>query len=118
MGKKNDGKIEFDDGGSKAGASINKTLKDIEALLTGGELSPDYNAKKRVELRAKLLEAFEQVGKSWYRKGFNRGHRESYEHQETHGEVPRVLRTTTSRCLTASSKKRKYNLLSRIRNKS
>jgi hypothetical protein len=118
MGRKKNGKVEYDDGGSKAGASINKTLNDIEALLSGGELTPHYNSNMRAELRAKLLEAFETVGKSWYRKGFNRGHREAFEQAVAEGSVPRVLKTTKSRSLTASSKKRDIKLTSVIRNKS
>lgn len=116
MGRKKDGKVEYDDGGSKAGASINKTLNDIEALLSGNELTPHYNSKMRAELRAKLLAAFEKVGRSWYRKGFNRGHLEAFEQAGTDGSVPSVLKTTKKRSLTASSKKRDIKLTSVIRN--
>lgn len=113
-GRKRSG-AENDDGGANAGASINKTLKDIEALLTGQDMTPHNNANMRIELRETLLKAFEKVGKSWYRKGFNRGHLEAYRHAENTGSVPRKLKATKLRSLTPSSKKRSISLSSTIR---
>lgn len=70
MTAKNRSKAKYDDGGKRAGTSINKTIGDIEALLTGSEMTPHNDSIKRIELRAMLLEAFEQLGETWYRKGF------------------------------------------------
>lgn len=115
MSSKVKAKVEKDDGGASAATSINKTLTDIESILAGEELSPHFNAKLRIKLRNALLEAFEAVGQSWYRKGFNRGHREAYEQAQEDGNVPKVLRAAKSRCLTRSSMKRKIKLKSVIK---
>lgn len=106
---------ELDDGGANASASIKKTLKDIENLLAGLELTPHRNAGLRIELRATLLEALEQVGELWYRKGFNRGHREAYKRAKDTDQIPRILKTSKARRLTASSKKRIIKLSSKIK---
>ncbi|MDZ5605203.1 hypothetical protein SJI00_20740 [Pseudomonas sp. RP23018S] len=108
-------KVENDDGGASAAISIKKTLTDIENILAGEELSPHYSAKLRIKLRSALVEAFEAVGQSWYRKGFNRGHLEAYEQALEDGVVPKELRAVKKRQFTRSSISRKIKLKSVIK---
>ncbi|WP_213881746.1 hypothetical protein [Pseudomonas sp. dw_358] len=88
-------KSDYDDGGAAAGQSINKTLGDIEALLKGADFSPSSRPMRK-KLRECLQQALEDVSESWYKKGFNRGHREAYQwgfhdHPDTHSTDIRTL---------------------------
>ncbi|MFK3871992.1 hypothetical protein [Pseudoalteromonas rhizosphaerae] len=106
-------KLYEEDGGAAASASINKTLKEIEAILEGGNLP---NAGElRSKLRATLIESFEGVGKQWYRRGFNRGHRESYSAFKEKGKVPKSLKLEKSRKIVTSGSNLKIKLRSRIK---
>lgn len=73
-----------------ASASLNKTTTAIMKFLEdGGERPPR-------RLRAFLNEKLGDLAEMWYRKGFNRGHRESDKRCEA-GRVPRVLRFDATR---------------------
>lgn len=117
MAKKTGGRGSDDNGSFIAGASrsINLTLKDIDHILDGIDIPGPRRAKLREELRGKLLESFEKVGQQWYRKGFNRGHRESYKASQDTGEVPAKLTVTKTRKLTPSSAKKTIRLTSKIK---
>jgi hypothetical protein len=69
-----------------ASASIIKTLKEIEAIFGGERLSPA--GPKRKKLRTKLLATLIKSSKAWYRKGFKRGHMESFRHFQQKSRVP------------------------------
>lgn len=78
-----------------ASASIIKTLNEIEAILEGEKLTK--SGPKRAELRKKLQEALIKSSRSWYRKGFNRGHKESYLAFKTDDQVPTILAVQVER---------------------
>lgn len=78
-----------------ASASIMKTIKEIEAILEGEEL--DYSGPKRHALRAKLQAALIKSSRSWYKKGFKRGHMEAYRASVAKGEVPLTLSASVER---------------------
>ena len=105
-------KLYEEDGGAAASASIHKTLKEIEAILD--ENLPNAG-KLRSKLRSTLIESFESVGKQWYRKGFNRGHRESFSAFKEKGKVPKSLKLEKSRKIVTSGPKRLIKLRSRIK---
>lgn len=102
-----------DDGGAGASASINKTLSEIEAILDGEDLEP--SGELRTKLREKLLNSLEEVGQHWYKRGFNRGHREAYAAAALTGKVPRKLKACKARSFTASSQKARIQLRSTVR---
>ena len=78
-----------------ASASINKTISEIEAIVGGKNLG--HGSPKRAQLRAKLKNAVMRSSKSWYKKGFMRGHRESYHAHKLSGRVPRTLSVQVER---------------------
>lgn len=88
---------------SGASASINKTISDIEAILDGENLK--FAGPKRKELRSQLMDALINASKKWYKKGFNRGHIESYREFLTSKTVPRVLEVNVQREFLPNSKK-------------
>jgi hypothetical protein len=73
-----------------ASASLNKTISEIMKFLNSREPRP--TAALRVFLREKIGD----LGERWYRRGFNRGHRESRK-QMRKGKVPRTLRYDATR---------------------
>lgn len=78
-----------------ASASIKKTISEIEAIVTGESLGGA--GKNRQQLHAKLQDAVIKSSKLWYKKGFNRGHRESYRAHQESGQVPRTLSLLVTR---------------------
>jgi len=68
-----------------ASASLNETISEIMKFLKATEPRP--NAALRDFLREKIGD----LGERWYKRGFNRGHRESHK-QTRKGKVPRTLR--------------------------
>ncbi len=78
-----------------ASASIMKTLGEIEAIWNGEKLLPA--GPKRKKLRAKLKRVLIRSSKVWYKKGFNRGHRESFREWKQIGRVPDVLKAQVER---------------------
>jgi len=72
-----------------ASASIMKTLNEIEKIVGGKKLPPA--GPKRNALRQKLQAALIKSSRTWYRKGFNRGHRESFRAHKHQALVPATL---------------------------
>jgi hypothetical protein len=72
-----------------ASAAIMKTLGEIEAVLEGDKLS--MAGPKRKMLRAKLRAVLTRSSLVWYRKGFNRGHKESFREFKQKSRVPKTL---------------------------
>ncbi|GLO51023.1 hypothetical protein D3C76_1354110 [compost metagenome] len=95
-------KVVRDDQVELHSQSIQKTLKEIDKLLDGSQL--DKAGPLRKKLRDRILDAFDEVGKQWYRKGFNRGHRQAYEAFSETDNVPRKLKASKVRQFTPSSK--------------
>jgi hypothetical protein len=73
-----------------ASASLNKTTTSIMKFLEDEEQRPPRH------MRAFLYEKLGDLAEMWYRKGFNRGHKESDEQCEE-SRVPRVLRYDATR---------------------
>lgn len=78
-----------------ASSSIKKTLSDIELILEGEELI--NSGEMRTELRDKILVSLTELSTRWYKKGFNRGHKECFSHLEKHEEFPMTIRKTLKR---------------------
>ena len=72
-----------------ASASIMKTLREIEYILRGEKLDPA--GSKRTKLRKRLKKVLIRSSELWYRKGFNRGHKESFRIWKETGQVPTKL---------------------------
>jgi len=69
-----------------ASASLNLSITEIMEFL--GHDGP----RPAQELRSFLYEKIADLGVSWYKKGFKRGHIESYAAYKENDKVPRVLR--------------------------
>jgi len=69
-----------------ASMSLNKSIHEIEDFLKGNKIAP-----ATAPLRAELHERLEKLAERWYRKGFNRGHKESSK-QLANGKMPNPLR--------------------------
>lgn len=78
-----------------ASASINKTLNEIVRIVEGKRLAPA--GPLRVQLRAELQAVVIASSKRWYRKGFNRGHKECYRVAKRAGKVPSVIAAAVER---------------------
>jgi hypothetical protein len=107
-------KISEKDDAAAASASINKTLKEVEAILNGADLGPA--GELRSKLRDTLVKSFERVGRKWYRRGFNRGHREAYQAFSESRRVPDVLEAEKNRKIVDAGERRKIKLKSSIKN--
>ena len=76
-----------------ASKSLNQTISDVMDFLEDGADRP------AVDLRAFLYEKLGDLSEHWYRKGFNRGHRQSYKKFEAKGKVPVKLSYSCERNL-------------------
>jgi hypothetical protein len=56
--------------------SINKTIKELEALVRGERVIP--NGKLRANLHAVLFKLLRQKARFWYHRGFKRGHESAH----------------------------------------
>lgn len=81
--------------------SLNKTIREIDAFLSGQPQEPTSSAL-RDELHGKLAD----LARVWYAKGFNRGHRECRAAFKETGKVPKRLRTKVNRELFAAQKRK------------
>ena len=92
-----------------ASNSLKLSIAEIEAHLEGKGIrgTPGH-------YRAELHGALAEFAAHWYRRGFNRGHRESYELFEDTGAVPKALRAKVKRDLFAGNRK-SVKLRSRIK---
>jgi hypothetical protein len=73
-----------------ASASLKKTANEVMAFLGHQDPPPTAN------LRDFLDEKLGDLAIKWYRKGFNRGHKESHQHTAK-GKVPKTLRHDATR---------------------
>jgi len=98
------------DAGS-ASSSLNKTITDIMKHLgaTGG-------GRPNHDLRDFLYEQIGDLSEKWFKKGFNRGHVESYGEFKATGKVPRTLTYDCKRSL-SPKQHRVINLSSKIKAK-
>ncbi len=72
-----------------ASASLNRTISEISRLLKGKKMS--VAGPLRTKMRASILRAITTNAERWYKRGFNRGHIESYVQFRINEEVPRKL---------------------------
>lgn len=93
-----------------ASSSLNKTITEIMNEL--GQRGRRPNQALRKFLHRKIGD----FGGRWYKKGFNRGHIQSYEIFEKDDLVPNVLGYTASRPIFANQK-RTIQLKSEIKKK-
>ncbi|MDZ8120140.1 hypothetical protein [Pontiella agarivorans] len=96
-------KTQFEKGFAEgATSSINKTLEEIEKIMKGEELSDA--GPLRSDLRDAIENALIELATRWYKKGFNRGHKESYEKYVLKDKFPKRITTTVSRKLLPNAK--------------
>jgi len=76
--------------------SLKKSIDEVENFLKGIRVTPSTRP-----LRAELHE-MEKLAERWYRKGFNRGHKESDKHLAK-GKVPKTLKFDATRQFFTSS---------------
>jgi hypothetical protein len=97
----------------KAGAakSLNKTISEIMEFMDDDDKRP---AKK---LRNFLRKTIGDLNERWFRKGFNRGHIQSFEAFGDDGDVPKVLRYECNRNL-FTGQERIIKLKSKLKNAS
>jgi hypothetical protein len=104
------------DKGHKTGASksIEITMDEIGAILEGGTLKEA--GPLRADLRELIESSLTSLSMKWYKKGFNRGHKESYKEFVVSDEFPLKISATVSRSLIPKSKKQ-VALRSSLKNK-
>jgi hypothetical protein len=94
-----------------ASRSLNKTISELMAHMG------DDGDRPKGDLRDVLHEKIGDLAESWFRKGFNRGHKEAHRLYEEQGAVPTTLKTKAKRTL-APKQRRKVKLRSTIKPKS
>ncbi|WP_145960705.1 hypothetical protein [Acidiferrobacter sp. SPIII_3] len=87
-----------------ASAAIARTVEDIEKILAGENLK--ISGPKRAALREKIQAALIKSSRSWYKKGFNRGHKEAFRAHKTHKHVPETLEVEVEREFVPNTKRR------------
>jgi hypothetical protein len=87
-----------------ASAAIAQTVKDIEKILSGENLK--ISNPKREALRKKIQAALIKSSRAWYKKGFNRGHKEAFRAHKTHKRVPEMLEVEVEREFVPNTKRR------------
>ncbi len=83
-----------------ASASLNKTITAIMKFLEDDDARPSQG------FRAFLHEKIADLNLHWFRRGFNRGHKESLRHFHDDGEVPAKLRYEGHRTLFTGHKRK------------
>ncbi|HUW97417.1 MAG TPA: hypothetical protein VMV40_01050 [Acidiferrobacter sp.] len=78
-----------------ASAAIIKTIEEIDTILAGENLK--ISGKKREALREKIQDALIKSSRSWYKKGFNRGHKEAFRAHKKDNVVPILLAVDVER---------------------
>lgn len=96
--------IDLATGASK---SLKKTIDEVMNFLGNQETQPTSG------LRDFLNEKLADLAERWYRRGFNRGHRESAQ-QLAKGKVPKILTCDATREFFKGGK-RKVNLKSTLK---
>lgn len=92
-----------------ASKSLNKTISELMDHMGDSD-------RPEGKLRDVMREKIGDLAESWFRKGFNRGHREAHRHFEEQGAVPTTLKTKAKRTL-APKQRRKVKLRSTIKPK-
>ena len=87
-----------------ASASIARTAKDIENILAGEKLT--LSGPKRKALRKQIQSVLIEASRSWYKKGFNRGHKEAFRAYRAQNCVPAVLKVDVERAFVPNTKRR------------
>lgn len=82
--------------------SIDKTTREIELILKGESL--DDVGKFRQALRQKIEQSLTELSEKWYKKGFNRGHKEVYLQYIKTGKIRKSISLDVSRRLLPKSK--------------
>ena len=100
--------------GKKIGAinSLNKTISEIVDFLEGKEVESSQNGG----LRSHLHEKIGDLAALWFRKGFRRGHRQSYSAFQNENQVPLNLEYECIRKL-SPNQERDLILKSKIKDK-
>ncbi len=93
-----------------ASKSLNKTITELMAHLG------DNGDRPKSDLRGILREKVGDLAESWFKKGFNRGHKEAHKHFEEQGVVPVMLKAKAKRTL-APKQRRNVKLRSTIKTK-
>lgn len=106
-------RIDEDSAAAAASKAIHKTIEDVESLLDGLPLKDA--GKLRTKLREVFIRGFNDVGKLWYKRGFNRGHREAHQEFRRTGDVPKRLSTDVCRTFVAAGGKQEIKLRSTIK---
>lgn len=91
-----------------ASKSLNRTITELMAHMG------DEGERPKSDLRKALREKIGDLAESWFRKGFNRGHKEAHRRYEEQGEVPTTLKAKAKRTL-APKQRRKVKLRSTIK---
>lgn len=76
-----------------ASASLQKSIKDIEAIISGSKTS--FGAPLRNRFRRKLYNALRDASMRWYRIGFRRGHNTCYKMFRKTGRIGRRVSKRT-----------------------
>jgi hypothetical protein len=93
-------------------SSINKTLKDIDAILDGVRLPA--GSGKREELRARIREALAETAVKWLREGFRGGHTTTARVTLDTGQIPLTLSRTIALQLHTSDEPTKITVRSEL----
>lgn len=103
-------KTLFDDREFAAGASasLNKTITAMMNFLEDDGKRPSRN------FRGFLYRKIADANEYWYRRGFNRGHRESFACLRDTGKIPNVLKYECTREF-FTNRKRDIEMNSRLR---
>lgn len=86
-----------------ASAAIMLMVKDIEQILNGEKLkiSGPMGKASRQKIQATLIKS----SRSWYKKGFNRGHKEAFLAYKANNQVPTNLAVDVKREFVPNTKR-------------
>nr|WP_315215105.1 hypothetical protein [uncultured Duganella sp.] len=98
-----------------ASASLNKTIREFEAMLAGGKIGK--SGKLRKKLRDKLNEMLEEVAMDWLKHGLKGGHAVAARDFIESQTFPRDIEVTVTRQFPlrkVSKKSKKLTLRSKL----
>lgn len=72
-----------------ASAALNKSIKEIERILKGARLPLDRPLREK--FRDTIRDALQKASLNWYKIGFKRGHKTSFEKFRELGSVPQAI---------------------------
>jgi len=88
---------ENDLAAAAASKAIYKSIKDVESLLDGVPLKSAGTL--RTKLREVLVTGFNDVGRLWYKRGFNRG---IEKHTKSSTELVKYQKNSPPKCAESS----------------